>query len=112
MKAPNFTKAEWKLGDENNACCEICAEIGGDVITVCFDRQDRYSERMPISREEMLANAYVMKAAPMLAEALNDLIYLAKQAMREANNDGAEYDIPAELEDAKAALLAAGYTEE
>ena len=41
-----------------------------------------------------------------IKRALAELVPLAQTAMREANNDGAEYDIEAELADAKALLAA------
>ena len=42
-----------------------------------------------------------------LESALRDLIPLAKQAMNEANNDGAEFDVKGELEESRAALALA-----
>ena len=41
-------------------------------------------------------------------DALDDLVGLAGSAMAQANNDGAEYDAKAELEDALAVLAKAG----
>lgn len=40
----------------------------------------------------------------VLEEALRDLISLARQAMHQANSDGAEYDVEGELTEAKATL--------
>jgi len=49
------------------------------------------------------ANARLIAAAPELLEALEDLVYLAEAAMREVG----EYDIEAELADARAAIAKA-----
>lgn len=53
------------------------------------------------------ANARLITAAPELLKALRDLIGLAASAMVQANRDGADYDIDAELKDASAALAKA-----
>lgn len=45
-----------------------------------------------------------------LRELVGDLASLAESAMRDANRDGAEYDIAAELADARAALATANTT--
>lgn len=50
------------------------------------------------------ANGYLLAAAPELLEALEDLMALAEEAMLRANYDGGEYDIEAELGDARAAI--------
>ena len=42
-------------------------------------------------------NAHLISAAPNLLAALGDLVILASASMSEANRDGAEYDIDAEL---------------
>lgn len=52
---------------------------------------------------EMAANARLIAAAPDLLEALEDLASLAEVAMREVG----EYDIEAELADARAAIAKA-----
>jgi hypothetical protein len=61
--------------------------------------------------EENFANAELIVRTcnshiNMLA-ALEDLVSLAEAAMHEANNDGAEYDIDGELDDARAAIAKA-----
>lgn len=50
------------------------------------------------------ANAALIAAAPDLLAELEDLVGLAETAMREANNDGGEYDIEAELASARDAI--------
>lgn len=54
--------------------------------------------------EEAQANAHLIAAAPDLYRELENLVELAEAAMRAANRDGGEYDIEAELADARAAL--------
>lgn len=61
------TPGPWTIGDENNQHVEIC--IGDAVANL--DRQDRYGLHMVFSREEMLANAHLIAAAPDLLEALD-----------------------------------------
>lgn len=53
---------------------------------------------------ESEANACLMAAAPDLFEALQNLVELAEVAMKEANRDGAEYNIEAELSEARQAI--------
>lgn len=47
------------------------------------------------------ANARLIAAAPDLLAELEDLVGLAEAAMRAANRDGSEYDIEAELANAR-----------
>ena len=64
------TPGPWTIGDENNQHVEIC--IGDAVANL--DRQDRYGLHMVFSREEMLANAHLIAAAPKLLEALENMM--------------------------------------
>jgi len=57
-------------------------------------------QRIALEREELRAHA------ERLAEALDDVAQVASEAMRQANNDGAEYDIDDHLAEARAALSA------
>lgn len=54
------------------------------------------------------AHAALETAHTEALDALDDLVSLAGSAMAQANNDGAEYDAKAELEDALAVLAKAG----
>lgn len=53
------------------------------------------------------SNARLIAAAPDLLEAQRDLVNLAEAAMKQANNNGAEYDIDGELAAARAAIAKA-----
>jgi hypothetical protein len=65
-----WTPGEWTLGDENNQCCEVCLAVGEAQVVISLDRSDRLTgQECVISREEMLANARLIAAAPALAEA-------------------------------------------
>ena len=103
MKAPNVTEGEWTLGDENNEHAEIVLndEHG---LTACFDRADRWTGKLVISREEMLANVHMCMASKKLAKAL---LPFARFACDEPHVD--EDECPNCI--ARAALKAAGYTE-
>ena len=50
------------------------------------------------------ADGRLISSAPELLSSLIDLVELAEQSMQEANRDGAEYDIKAELSEAKSAI--------
>jgi hypothetical protein len=56
------------------------------------------------SDSEDMPNAKLIASAPELLEALKNLINTAKVAMRDANRDGAGFDVNAELEEARAAI--------
>lgn len=62
------TPGPWMLGDENNESCEVEA---GET-TISLTRHARYREGMAIDREEMIANAYLIIAAPELLAACED----------------------------------------
>ena len=86
---------------------EICWELvrlsgvdGPFAIRTTYDGKQTYYGIRNIPDEDM---ANLIYAAPGLLEALEDLIGLAGSAMREANNDGAEYDVDGELLDARLA---------
>lgn len=66
------TPGPWVIGDENNACCDVL--LGTDHNLTCsMDRRDNNTYDEVISREEMLANAKLIAAAPDLLEALQAL---------------------------------------
>lgn len=62
-----FTKGEWIIGDENNQCCEV--QIGETVCSI--SRYEKMSGVMVIDRDEMLANAHLIAAAPEMYHALD-----------------------------------------
>lgn len=73
------------VGGDNGPDEEVIAVVGGGLASPCD------------------ANARLISAAPELLEALEDLASLAEAAMREVG----EYDIEAELADARAAIAKA-----
>jgi hypothetical protein len=65
------TPGPWSIGDENNACCDVL--LGAEHNLTCsLDRRDNNTYAEVISREEMLANARLIAAAPEMLEALLD----------------------------------------
>lgn len=56
------TPAPWTLGNENNDCCDV--DTG--TTRISLDRADPFTGVQVISREEMLANARVVVAAPTM----------------------------------------------
>lgn len=75
---------------------EWFVRVDGDDIAIASDIRDRNGNHSE-------ANARLIAAAPELLEALEDLASLAEAAMREVG----EYDIEAELADARAAIAKA-----
>lgn len=64
MSDKKHTRGPWTLGDENNESAEVCA----GPLVISFDRHDRLTGKIVVDREEMLANAHLVMAAPdMLA---------------------------------------------
>jgi len=57
--------------------------------------------------DEDRANARFIASAPKLLEALEDLVGLAKGAMRDANCDWAGYDVDEDLAEARALVAEA-----
>lgn len=72
MSEPKFTKGPWILGNENNDCCDIDA---GET-TIAHDRYGRFGSGHAISRDEMLANAKLICAAPDMYRALEAVLAL------------------------------------
>lgn len=61
------TPGPWFIGNESNECCDV--ETGKTVISL--DRHDPFmSGVIIITRDEMLANAHLIAAAPDLLKAL------------------------------------------
>ena len=58
------TPGPWSLGDENNYHAEVC--IGETEMVAGMCRESSYTGQMTMSREEMLANAHLIIAAPDL----------------------------------------------
>jgi hypothetical protein len=64
-----FTSGPWTLGDENNQCCDInCGET-----VISLSRYPLNGDCFVIERDEMLANAKLIIAAPELYEALENI---------------------------------------
>lgn len=63
------TPGPWIIGDENNSHAQVC--IGATDMTADMSRESSYTGQMVMSREEMLANARLIAAAPDLLEALD-----------------------------------------
>jgi hypothetical protein len=69
----SHTKGPWTLGNENNAHAEV--EVGES--TVSLSRYPRHGDGFCMERDEMLANAHLISAAPELLEALEAVVRLA-----------------------------------
>ncbi len=69
-----FTPGPWILADENNQCCSVLLGEKHN-LTCSLDRQDGNTGECVIERDEMLANARLIAAAPELLEALRDLLH-------------------------------------
>jgi hypothetical protein len=71
-KMSKHTPGPWTLGDENNECCDVV--LGTEHNLTCnFNRQDNNTSQYVISRDEMLANAHLVMAAPVMLEALKSI---------------------------------------
>ena len=101
MKAKH-TPGPWILGDENNQHAEI---LIGDLVAN-IDRQDRYGLHMACSREEMLANARLIIAAPDLLEALESIINADDEAEAMMRKMGIPAEEPMEIFVAARAAIA------
>lgn len=81
----NHTPGPWTLGNENNSNVEIC--IGE---TLCsLSRDDPFTGKMVMSREEMLANAHLIMAAPELLAIVEKIVDLYTDINR--------WDLPNEI---------------
>lgn len=70
LKEFKGTKQDWSLGNENNSSCDI--NIGD---TICsLSRWGHMSDNFVIGRDEMLANAHLIIAAPKLLEASRQIM--------------------------------------
>lgn len=63
------TPGPWKMGNENNQCCDV--ECGDGRTSISLSRFDslRMNE-FNISRDEMLANAHLVVASPWMLQML------------------------------------------
>lgn len=66
------TPGPWTIGDENNQRCEVI--LGASDLIADLGREDRYTGKMVISRQEMLDNAHLIAAAPCLLSACEAII--------------------------------------
>ncbi len=73
MSEAKHTPVPWVLGDENNQSCSVLLGAEHNLVA-CLDRQCSITGQMVISRDEMLANAHLIIAAPYLLEALQSII--------------------------------------
>lgn len=64
-----FTPGKWTLGNENNSCCDVVLGEEHNLVC-CLDRQDANTSKVVIERDEMLANAHLIMAAPVMYRAL------------------------------------------
>jgi len=77
------TPGPWILGDENNQGCSVV--IGATHNLLCgLDRQDANTGIVVIERDEMLANAHLIAAAPDLLEALQRSIGALENVIKDA----------------------------
>jgi len=65
------TKGPWEIGDENNSSCDVSLPNGSDI---SLSRYERNTGDFVMEREEMRANMYLIAAAPLLLEALQNCI--------------------------------------
>lgn len=66
------TPGPWTIGDENNYGAEV--EIGDNGLYCSLTRDSRHSEKYIIERDELLANAHLIAAAPDLLSALKEAL--------------------------------------
>lgn len=86
------TNGPWVIGDENNQCCFV--QLGSAHNLTCnLDRQDCDTGKLVISRDEMLANARLISAAPCMYEALQEMVATYERYL--------ETGIPADAEESK-----------
>lgn len=78
MTKSQHTPGPWTLGDENNYHAEVC--IGATDMTAGMCRESRYTGEMVMSRDEMLANAHLIMAAPDLLSEYQTLLDRLKKA--------------------------------
>lgn len=98
-----WTNGPWTLGNEDNSCCDV--DTGKTTITL--DRHDPNSGVPIIEREEMLANAHLVAAAPDLYEALEGFCFAV--SLRYGAYDGTDDQAAATVEMAHGGLVAQGY---
>lgn len=69
MSEKKFTPGPWVIGDENNQHAQVC--LGDSNCSVDMRRFADYPNCPGMSRDEMLANAALIAAAPDLYDALD-----------------------------------------
>lgn len=72
MDKTEHTPGPWAIGDENNECCEVVLGEKFNLVA-SLDRQDGNTGKFVIGRDEMLANARLIAAAPEMLAALKRL---------------------------------------
>lgn len=77
-----FTPGPWVIGDENNQHAQVC--LGDSNCSVDLRRFADYPNCPDMSRDEMLANASLIAAAPDLYDALESCLpWLEEQSTDE-----------------------------
>lgn len=84
VKRP-WTPGPWVMGDETNSHAQVC--LGESNCSVDLRRFADYPHCPEMSRNEMLANAHLIAAAPELFEALDRLIQEADESFYGATNE-------------------------
>ena len=73
MSEAKHTPGPWQIADENNNSCSVLLGIEHNLVA-CLDRQCSNTWEIVIERDEMLANARLIAAAPDLLDALQRLL--------------------------------------
>ena len=73
MSEQKHTPGPWAIGDENNECCQVILGNKHNLVA-SLDRWDCNTGKIVIEREEMLANARLIAAAPTMLEALRRIV--------------------------------------
>ena len=70
MSETKHTPGPWTIGDSNNSGVDV--ELGNSNTSAGIYRFDRYNGQEAYSRDECMANAHLIAAAPDMLAALED----------------------------------------